>query len=437
MKGRNLLAPGQGLGAFAGAGESFPTPLRQAVGDDHPLDFAGSFPDAVDPEFPVESLGHVLAHVAAPTEDLYGAVGRPVSELRAEELGHGALAVENLDVVLPVHRLRHVVGHEPACPQFGQTVGQGKLDRLVLPDRPAELHAVPGKGERFIDEAAGGAAAARRNLHAFLAKPGVCPLKTAAFFVDEIVRGHVDVAELHLQVMTTVVVHVARCAPDGDTGRFLVHPEQRVAAILELCLEDDPVGEIGSGDMHLGAVEEPAVAVAPRRCLDGVDIAACSRLGNGVGDPPAPLDQGSDEGLHLPGVRRVPEKRRQVMIAAPQAVGRPAQRFLDDGNLEIRQAPASAVVRKGGIEETHLLRCPEDGGMGLIGDEAVVHLGLDLARDEFALDERAHGLLPLPGLRGHRIDHGQLLTGRNDHRYTAAGRHGGARPSRTPGVTGT
>src|ERR1039458_6251621 len=34
-------------------------------GDDRPLDFAGAFPDALDPQFPEEALGHVLAHVAA------------------------------------------------------------------------------------------------------------------------------------------------------------------------------------------------------------------------------------------------------------------------------------------------------------------------------------------------------------------------------------
>ena len=124
-EGAQPLAPVQGPGALTGTGESFATPLHQTIRDDDPLDFAGTLPDAVNPEFPVESLGHVFAHVAAPTEDLHGTISRPVGELRAEELGHGALAVENLDVVFAIHRLRHVIGHESPRPQFGQTVCQG------------------------------------------------------------------------------------------------------------------------------------------------------------------------------------------------------------------------------------------------------------------------------------------------------------------------
>src|SRR4051812_6078285 len=77
--------------------------LGEVVGDDHPLDLAGTLPDPLDPEFAGEPFGDVLAHVATATEDLDGSVGDASCHLRAVELGHRATRVRDLAVDALVH----------------------------------------------------------------------------------------------------------------------------------------------------------------------------------------------------------------------------------------------------------------------------------------------------------------------------------------------
>src|SRR5262249_52629229 len=84
--------------------------LDHLAGDDRALDLAGALPDPLDPQLAVEALGHVLAHVAAPAEDLHRAVGDPPGHLRAVELGHRALGVRDLDVAAPVDAAGGLVG---------------------------------------------------------------------------------------------------------------------------------------------------------------------------------------------------------------------------------------------------------------------------------------------------------------------------------------
>ncbi len=59
------------------AGVDLEAAFPDLAADDHVLDLRGAFPDAVDADVPIEPLDRVLAHVAAPAQDLYRGIDDP------------------------------------------------------------------------------------------------------------------------------------------------------------------------------------------------------------------------------------------------------------------------------------------------------------------------------------------------------------------------
>lgn len=76
------------------------------------LDLAGALPDALDAQLAVVALGGVAGLVAAPAEQLHGAVGHAPGHLGGEQLRHRDLAVHHARVLVAVQGRRGRVGQQ-------------------------------------------------------------------------------------------------------------------------------------------------------------------------------------------------------------------------------------------------------------------------------------------------------------------------------------
>src|SRR5688572_11050510 len=184
--------------------------LQQAIGDDEALDLARAFPDALHPQLAIESLGHVLAHVAAAAEDLHRAVGDPARHLRGIELHHGALRMAHFHILAGVDRLGRAIDHQARGPQLGQAVGQHELDRLLVGQLLPENGALLGEGCRFVDQPRGCAAAARADHQALVAEPVAGEAHAIAFLADAIGGGHAHILEAIDRMMCREGVRIGR-----------------------------------------------------------------------------------------------------------------------------------------------------------------------------------------------------------------------------------
>ena len=100
-----------------------------------------------------------------------------------------------------------------------------KLDALVLPDRPAEDHALARIGRRFVDKPFGVADAFGSDQNALGVHAGKNVAKALAFCADEILGRHPHVLEKHLGGR---VIHHGADGPDGEPVALgLAHVEEK------------------------------------------------------------------------------------------------------------------------------------------------------------------------------------------------------------------
>src|SRR4051794_6929530 len=88
--------------------------LRKLAANDRSLDFGRAFPDAVDTHIAAEPFDGVLAHIAAPAENLHRLIEHAAGHFGGVELDHAGVRVRDLaiDVVvdLPCDTIDHALG---------------------------------------------------------------------------------------------------------------------------------------------------------------------------------------------------------------------------------------------------------------------------------------------------------------------------------------
>src|SRR5215813_9259768 len=117
--------------------------------DDHALNLAGALEDGEDLRVPVHTLHRVLPGVAVATEDLDRLLRHANGGLPRHKLRHRALCLCEL-AAMPGHP-RGPPGQQPSRVHRGLHVREHERNRLVLPDRLAELDAADRVVPRILE----------------------------------------------------------------------------------------------------------------------------------------------------------------------------------------------------------------------------------------------------------------------------------------------
>ena len=268
----------------------------------------------------------------------------------------------------------------------------------------AELDALLRERGGLLDQPLGGAAAPRRDHQPLVAEPRVRERHAVALGADQLRGGHADVVERDDRVGVGVRVRVPRLAHQADARRVLVDDEHRVLALVlaadELRLEEEVVGAVVRRHVHLLAVQHVVVAVASRGGLDRVDVGAGARLGDRVALVALAADRRLQPPLDLlvghrpraPTPAGVCTHQPSAFVTRPicsetrtccSIVNPPPPRSFGRFIARTRARCARSLVRRALV----------------LGDLAVVLLGVLLPRDQLLVDERAGCA---PGSRGRR-----------------------------------
>src|SRR3954447_23371263 len=318
------------------------------AGDDEALDLGGAFEDRVDLRVAVPPLDRVLAHVAIAAEDLDRLLGDAHGRLPRLELAHGAFTV--LERLPRRTHPRRPPDEEPRRVDLRLHVGQLERDRLVLDDRPAELHALLGVVERVLvrrardadglrtDERTGRLERLQRRLAAAaapLARTRQAPVETL-LAAEQAPAGHAHVVEYDLRGVAGPDPVLLELLPHPQPPRARRADEAPLPAPAELGVDggDDhvDVGDAAVGDPRLRAVQHPLVL---RLVVDG---AAAQRR-----DVRAGVGLGHAEGGDLDVVGRAEALRQplgDLLGAAVAHQAGDAERRAEDGEGNTRVAPA-------------------------------------------------------------------------------------------------
>jgi hypothetical protein len=182
-----------------------------------------------------------------------------------------------LTAAASAHRLG---GHE-----LGGHVGEHELDGLVVDDRHTELDPGPREVERQIDRSDRRAHRPRADHQPFLDEPVLRELVALPDLAEHLVRADPHVLEREDRVLEHERVHVPRRPHEGHAGQRLVDEEHRRLRriVVDMCVDEEEVGDVTRRHVPLRAVDHPAVAVAHGRGLDHRRVGARAGLGDRVG----------------------------------------------------------------------------------------------------------------------------------------------------------
>src|SRR5579859_7189869 len=243
--------------------------------DDKPLDLRGALPDLIDLRVAEPLLDGVLLAVPVAAQHLDGVGGDLHGDVGREALGHRALgAVERPALG------RHPAGtpdEQPRGVDLHGHVGQLETDRLVLPQRLAELLAVLGVVERELIRGARDAQRARADArarglerHQSTQRSG-SGIVRVGFATKPVVERDVAVLEDDLGGVARADAELLLLATHLQAGRALRHEEggdaRGALRRVGVRVDDVVVGDAAVGAELLGAVEHVAVAHALRARL--------------------------------------------------------------------------------------------------------------------------------------------------------------------------
>ena len=183
MKAMDL---GDRAGGSRGSARARPQPPerpQQGARNDVALDFAGAFPDALDPRIAPDALERQLVHEPHAAVDLDRLVGDEGQHFGGLQLGHGHVHVVDRSLVeLP----GGFEGEQPGGLQFHRHVGELEGHALELADLLAELAAVHRPLPGMIQGALGAADAGGGDLQPRRAQPVIGDLEALVDFAEHL-----------------------------------------------------------------------------------------------------------------------------------------------------------------------------------------------------------------------------------------------------------
>ena len=237
------------------------------------------------------------------------------------------------------------------------------------------------------------------------------------------VPGDDDALEHHRAGGAALDAHLVLLGADGQAGRVALHEEGGDAAVLELGVEREEVGEARVGDELLGAVEAvAAVGQAGGRRAHGAGVGPGAGLGERVRpDRGAGREAGQVAGALLLGAE---EDERQGADARVGEVGHRErvggrQRLADDHRGDGVEPRAAVGLRH---LDAHVAVGAQPREQLAVGRVVLalhrVRRGGDLGRHELA-----HGLADRPVLLAQALGGEDRLGRRRGDEERAAGRH--------------
>ena len=259
---------------------------EQLSANDVALDFAGSVPDPLDPGVPPEHFQWQLVHQPHAPQDLDRLIRHPLRHLRAEELGHGRIAIGHGS---PGVFVGDMDGEQIGGLQLGRHIGQLEADALEAADGLAELLAGRRPLGGDLQRPFGLAAAIRRDQDPGIGQPLAGLLEALALLAQDVAGGDPAVAEGKLVIVVAAVGDRARAAayleslgPDIDQegGDLLAGPARRLADAGD-GEQNDEIRRRHAADEMLAAVDDIILAVPDRAGLDAHGVRAGIGLGEG------------------------------------------------------------------------------------------------------------------------------------------------------------
>ncbi len=108
--------------------------------------------------------------------------------------------------------------------------------------------------------------------------------KPAVFFAQHVFGGHAHIVEMQRRGIGCPPPHLPVERRAREAGSIRLNEEQRDAfqALVARARADDVVARLhAAGDEGLGTIDDPVIAVAPRRRLQVRNIGSAGRLGDG------------------------------------------------------------------------------------------------------------------------------------------------------------
>mmetsp|Transcript_34394 Transcript_34394/g.106254 ORF Transcript_34394/g.106254 Transcript_34394/m.106254 type:complete len:422 (-) Transcript_34394:21-1286(-) len=358
--------------------------VEDVAGDDEALDLARALVDLEDLRVAVQLLHRVARVEAVAAEDLDGVGGALVAVVGGELLGDGGpvrVAAAGVDLG------RGLVREQAGGLDAGDHVGDHEGDGLVLRDGLAHRLALLGVVARLLHRAAGHADGADGDGRAGEVEGLHGDLEAVADLAEHVLLRHDDVVELDAAGVAAALAHVDLLLAAGDARRVAVDDEADEAA-LALGKHEEPVGDATVGDPHLGAVDDPLVALLLGGRLEARDVGP----GGGLRDAVGGLDRGlgaAAEVLLLLRVGARDEDRRLGeavgLDGGRDAGARPRDLLLDDDAVHARGADAAARLGDVHVDEAELPRLLEDvlrvlHRLVVLGGGRLHHVGGELVR---------------------------------------------------------
>src|SRR5215210_6227158 len=354
------------LGGLLGGAEPLAVLARLHPRDDQALDLGRALEQLVDLGVAEALLQLVTNLPGARADQVHQPRRRPHRDVARLQLRHRALAARHRHAVAP-----HPGGpldQQPGRLDLGRHVGEDLLHPLGPEQGRAELgpalellerRLVGGLGDpqrRGADQRPGdleGGEGVRRPRA--LAGPG--PLELALELLhaaEQMIGGHPAVLEDDLGRVGGPDPKLRLLLALAEPGRPLGHDERGLAPRPQLGIDRGDhhvdVGDPAVGDEDLGPVEDPLVAVEPRRRLEALDVGAGLWLGDRVG---AELDL-----LAEPEALRDPPGDL-LRGAGGRDAGRP-QRGRGDRQRDAGAAPMELLRVDHGLQAVRVLAHPLD-----------------------------------------------------------------------------